>query len=128
MADLISQDDLQGLYDLANAATQEPWALGHSGTQTHEEAIAYITEVLTKSDATDLWMVFVGNPTIEGDTKIVAYTGNGPTSEANARYLANLSPENLRTLVLQIWRYEKEIKRLTRLLESQVSERNITPG
>lgn len=117
MANLISQDDLQGLYDLANAATQEPWALGHSGTDTHEAAIAYVTDVLTKSDQADLWMVFIGNPGIEGDTRVVAYTGNGPTSEANARYLANLSPENLRTLVVQIWQYEREIKRLTRLLE-----------
>jgi hypothetical protein len=119
MASLISRDDLQGLYDLANAATQEPWAIGHSGTQTHEEAIAYITDALTKSDRTDLWMVFIGNPEIEGDTRVVAYTGNGPTSEANARYLANLSPENLRTLVVQIWQYENEIRRLTRLLERE---------
>lgn len=119
MADLISQDDLQGLYDLANAATQEPWQLGHSGTETLEAAVAYITDALTKSDQPDLWMVFVGNAEVEGNTKIVAYTGNGPTSEANARFLANLSPENLRTLVMQIWQYEREIKRLTRLLESR---------
>lgn len=117
MANLISQDDLQGLYDLANAATQEPWALGHSGTGTLEAAIQYVADAIGKSDQTDLWMVFIGNPEIEGGTKIVAYTGNGPTSETNARYLANLSPENLRTLVVQIWQYEREIKRLTRLLE-----------
>jgi hypothetical protein len=119
MAELISQDDLQRLYDLAGNATQEAWQIGHSGTQTHEEALHYITDALTKSDATDLWMVFIGNPEVEGDTKIVAYTGNGVTSEANAYYLANLAPENVRTLILQVWRYENEIKRLTKLLERQ---------
>lgn len=121
MVNLISQDDLQMLYDLATNATQEPWQWGHSGTGSHEEAIQYVTEVIGKSDQTDLWMVFIGDPTVEGDTKIVAYTGNGLTSEANARYLANLSPENVRTLILQIWQHEREIKRLTRLLERQSS-------
>ena len=91
----ISDEDLAGLADRARAATQEPWQWGHSATTTLEEAVQYMTDTLARHDAPDIHMVFVGDPNAEGATRVVAYTGNGPTNEANAAYLACLEPTNV---------------------------------
>lgn len=91
----ISDADLAGLIDRARAASQEPWQLGHSGTTSLEEAAAYVADTIAKSDQPNLHMVFVGDSTVEGATRVVAFTGNGPTSEANAFYLACLEPRHI---------------------------------
>jgi hypothetical protein len=44
----------------------------------------------------DLWMVFIGDPNAPDGTICPAYTGNGPTSRANAEYLAAVQPRNMR--------------------------------
>lgn len=70
----------------------------HSGTETLEDAVAWMTEVLSHSDAPDLWGVFCGNP--DDRPAIPAMTGNGPTSEANARYLVAVQPRTMLKLLI----------------------------
>lgn len=91
----LSDSDLEGLEQLARAASQELWSIGASRTETHEEAVAYVTKSIAASDVANLWMVFYGDE----DPRVVCYTGNGPTSEANAFYLANVQPRNLLALI-----------------------------
>ena len=102
----LSRADLDEMEQVAAAASQEPWQFGHSGTETHEAAVQFATDTITKSDLTDLWMAFTGDPNVEGDTKVVALTGNGPMSEANAAYLVTFQPRNMLNL---LWLLRKQM-------------------
>lgn len=108
----ITDADLAGLADRARAATQETWQWGHSGTETHEDAVKYMTDSLMRSDTTDVHMVFVGDPETEDATRVVCYTGNGPTSEANAAYLACLEPALVIALCDELRNARHKIKHL----------------
>jgi hypothetical protein len=112
-----SENDFDELEALARAASQEPWQWGHSATETHEDAIKWATETIAASDATDLHMVYYGNPEIEGDTRVVAYTGNGPTSEANARYLQAAQPAHVLAMLEMLRGARREHARLLRRLQ-----------
>jgi len=94
----LSNTDLEELSALAQAATQARWQWGHSGTGTLEEAVTYVTDQLAKSEETDVQMIFIGGD----DTRVVAITGNGPTSEANARYITALWPGVVLALVREV--------------------------
>lgn len=111
---MITPEDLDRLEELARAATQEPWQWGHSGTETAEDAIQYAREVVEKTylatDRTDLWIVYVGNPDVENGTRIVAYTGNGLTSEANSRYLVAVQPRVVLDLIEQLRRAREQAR------------------
>jgi hypothetical protein len=111
---MITDADLAGLADRARAATQEPWQWGHSGTKTHEDAVRYMTDSLMRSDQTDVHMVFIGDADAPGATRVVCYTGNGPTSEANAAYLACLEPKNIIALCDELRNARHRIKHLMR--------------
>lgn len=110
----LSQADLDELEALARAASQQRWEVGHSATGTLEDAVAWTERTLAQSDATDLYMVFYGDPAIEGDTRVVALTGNGPTSEANADYLYAVQPQNLLRILAAYRQIQAE---LTKALE-----------
>ncbi len=99
---ILSDAVLDELTELAQAATNQRWQWGHSATTTLEEATAYVADQLAKSDQSDIQMIFVGDPAIPGDTRVVAITGNGPTSEANARYITALSPDVMLSLVREV--------------------------
>jgi hypothetical protein len=91
-----SDEQLAHVLDIANKASQPDWRIGHTGTETHEAALAWLTDCLMKSDMTDVWMAFYGDL---DNAQVVAFTGNGPTSEANAEYLALCTPHNIKGLV-----------------------------
>jgi hypothetical protein len=114
---VLSDSDLAELADRARAATQEPYRWGHSGTETHEAAIAYMDDALGMSDSADIHMVFVGDPTVEGATRIVAYTGNGPTSEANATYLSCMTPETIIAICDELRNARHQIRHLRRTID-----------
>jgi hypothetical protein len=109
-----SDEQLDEMARLARAATQEPWQWGHSGTETLEDAVQYATEQIEKTylltDRTDLWMAFHGDPNVEGGTKIIAFTGNGLTSEANAAYLMAAQPQNLIVLIDELRRARAKLR------------------
>lgn len=115
--DNITDEALEELTLIAEAATQEEWKFGHTGTDTLEAACAWMEETISKRDSADLWMVFCGDP--DNETISPAFTGNGPTSEANALYLCAVQPINVYRLITEIKRGRNEIRRLTRLLEKR---------
>lgn len=93
---------LEDIRCIALAASMHDWAWSHSGTQTHEDAIAYVADMLRHSDRTDLQMV--GFEDDGGEWLTVALTGNGPTSEANAAFIASAQPINIVRLIDEIRR------------------------
>lgn len=108
----ITDADLAEMERLALAASQADWQIGHTDTKTHEEAITFLTETIAKRDSSDLWLVFFGGDRrYEGDQEYadesltVAITGNGPTSEANAAYLAACKPATLLLLINELRRW-----------------------
>ena len=113
--DEITNDMLDELTVIAEAATQDEWRWGHTGTETLEAACAWLIEAISKRDDPDLWMAFALDH--DGETVTPAFTGNGPTSEANARYIVAAQPANVVRLITEIKRGRNEIRRLTRLLE-----------
>lgn len=92
----ITRQDLDELDQLINAATQAEWNVGHTGTTTIDDAVEHMRDAIRRRDAPDVWMVFIGDPNDENGTICPAYTGNGPTSRANAEYLAAVQPRNMR--------------------------------
>lgn len=110
----ITDADLDQLTACAEAATQDEWLFGHSGTTTLEEACAWMSEIISHCDSPDIWGVFCGDP---DKPAIPATTGNGPTSEANARYLAAVQPANVLKLITAMRRDRREIARLSRRRE-----------
>lgn len=96
----LSRDTLDEIERLAMAATRDEWKLGHTGTETVDAAAAWMGTTIRKRDAGDLWLCFIGDPDAEDGTICPAYTGNGSTSEANARYLVAVQPRQIMTLLL----------------------------
>lgn len=95
----ISLDDLDQIEAAARAASPGPWQLGRHDSETIEEAVEYVAEIVRKGSHPDIWLAFIGDHTTEGASRVVALTGNGPTSQANADYLATLHPANVLNLV-----------------------------
>jgi len=93
---------LSDLRKIALAASMYDWAWGHAGTETHEDAVAYFADMVRQSDKTDLQLVVFEDD--GGEVFSVALTGNGPNSEANARFIASAQPINIVRLVDEIRR------------------------
>ncbi len=110
-----SREALQHVLDAADNATQEEWVWGHSGTTTRQGAFQYSRDMIERGIDDDLHGVFVDRA---GVMLCVALTGNGPTSEANARYLNLVEPANIHSLVTELVRTRNEVARLTRLLDA----------
>lgn len=96
---VVRRDNLDELEALAKAASQTEWQLGHTGTATLDDAVRWMEDTIRKRDSPDIWLVFIGQVDAEGGTLTTAYTGNGPTSEANARYITAVQPSYIRTII-----------------------------
>lgn len=101
---------LDELERLAQAAVQEEWQTGYSGTSTHQDALDWLKGIMAKSDNTDIHCVFVGNPEVEEDTRIVAVTGNGPNSAAHAHYLYAVQPAHILALIREVRKLVAAVK------------------
>lgn len=103
---------LTELEALARWASQARWWHARADVVDRDDAVAFVRESLEQSESHELYMICVGT---EGqpDFRAVAYTGNGPTSEDNARYIAALHPTNVRALVAEIRRLREELRRST---------------
>jgi hypothetical protein len=102
----IADDLLAELRSITLAASMYDWTWAHSGTETHEAAVEYFTESVRQSDVTDLELVVFEDD--GGETLTVAYTGNGPTSEANARFICAAQPINVIRLLDEIERLRRD--------------------
>lgn len=82
--------ELDELEALANAATPGPWLWGRHTFKTKDEAKEWISETFEQREGLELWMSFVPDPERPGESLFTAITGNGPHSEANAAFVAQL--------------------------------------
>lgn len=106
-------------------ATGEEWWIGRADLDSHEDMLQYIGAALQQHDSLSLYMTCVGDAETEGASRIVAITGNGEHSEANAEYLVCVQPANIRKLLdlLQWFRREyattrAELERCRRMLDA----------
>ncbi len=88
---------------LLDAATPERWEWARYTGDSLRDAQRILTEAAAFApDNHTVWGV-IATETGSGKEKIVAFTGNGPTSEANARLLAS-APDAIRWLLAQVSR------------------------
>jgi hypothetical protein len=94
---------LDGLTGKLAAATPGPWTAATAPAEGSDETAAeYLVSALRPDEGRPLWVVWA--PAVAGlhddsDYVVPVVTGDGPASEANARYLADLHaalPELLR--------------------------------
>jgi len=78
---------LRELRRVAEAATPGPWRAGGRKFKTVAEIVA-VLEDMVRSGGLELYFVVLE----EDRSTAVAVTGNGPTSDANARYIAAFDP------------------------------------
>lgn len=78
-------ENLAFLGDILSTSTPAPWQWGISPTNTLEEAVAYFRDAMAHHESGQFHLVFHETP--NGETKLIAITGNGPTSPANARLI-----------------------------------------
>lgn len=110
----ISDKDLEQLAELVEAcsARGEGWQYGDSapegGFVSADALVAEMGTVARKtfdrtpgSHTTHLWSVHMPDPLEEGASVIICHTGNGPTSEANARLLS-CAPAALAALIAEV--------------------------
>lgn len=114
----LTDDMIDRWLDVACAATPNDWQRGASP----EDGRAYMLETYDKRAAGPVGCVHIDDPERPGESLIVAITGNGPTSEANARHIAYSSPRNV-VLVLRELRAARD--RID-LLTGQLSEATTT--
>ncbi len=93
---------LDELRSVTLAASSYDWSWGHSGSATHEAAVQYVADSVMLSDRTDLELVLFEDD--GGGTKMVAITGNGRDSAANARFICAAQPVNVFRLLAEIAR------------------------
>ena len=96
---MLSEEQLREIEERMNKATPAPWILGHADTQSLSAAIDWMTKIILHSSNPDLWCTGVYE-TDDPDAEFLftAVTGNGPTSCANADFIANARQDNLALL------------------------------
>jgi hypothetical protein len=109
----VTSDRLDEIKTRAEAATPGPWnpaiAPHPDSAQTHAE---YLVASLC-NEGRPLWVAWAENPTDDGFAYVVpAVTGDGPTSEANADFVAH-AREDVPWLIAEVERL-REIERRTR--------------
>lgn len=65
-------------------STKGPWKLGKKTFATTKERDDWLCKIASHGGL-EMWCVFVDND--RDESLFVAITGNGPTSEANARFI-----------------------------------------
>ena len=91
----ISDDQLSAWLEVAGAASPAALQYGPSRGDGRE----FILDAYNKGPAGSVHTVWYGDP---DDALIVAVTGNGPTSEANAKHIAWSSPRNVAALIAEV--------------------------
>lgn len=86
------------------AATPGPWGVCFDDTQPTVEALAAELGKSLAHGGLKLWGVVVPSPGEATEWKYPAITGNGPTSEANARFIA-AAPGDVAYLVSLVERF-----------------------
>ena len=116
MTDETKPLDLEAIEARANAATRGPLeavVLGVAGVSaTREETIAYLTRCVDVGGP-DYWIVLCDKPDGPAD---VCHSGNGPTSRANADFIAHARTD-VPALVAEVRRLRETLKRAKVLMD-----------
>lgn len=116
----LTDSDLDLLEQCARAASPSPWSLGITPTETMDQAVGWMRAQVQAGVGPQLWMVLLGEwPEGEGPEIGVspAYTGNGPTSEANARHLVAAQPGNMLALIASLRQARAEAREARKRLD-----------
>ena len=106
----IHDDQLDRWEEVAREATDATWLHGTT-KEAGDAARQYMLDCFNRGDvAGRIALVHFpapGQP--EGESMVVAITGNGPTSMANARHIAYASPHNVRLIIDELRRARAEL-------------------
>jgi hypothetical protein len=109
----LSGEELDALAELEQEATPGPWEFGRPAVATEAEAVACFLHAYRGGPEGSFWVNWVVDSTPvrpEDNSLYVAVTGNGPTSEANARF--NSAARNaLPRLIAQVRELQRELLR-----------------
>lgn len=99
--------------EVASLASRERWCYGMSG----DDGRAYMLGCYDLGEPGPVGTVFLE------DNRVIAITGNGPTSEANAKFIAWSCPENVMAALDALSDARAEIERL----RAEAAAREVTP-
>lgn len=111
----ISDDQLSAWLEVAGAASPAALQYGPSRGDGRE----FILDAYNKGPAGSVHTVWYGDP---DDALIVAVTGNGPTSEANAKHIAWSSPRNVAALLDEVRALRAEARALRAAAEEREAD------
>jgi hypothetical protein len=109
---MITEDDLESIERAANAASQSRWHTGITPAE-REAARQWMIDCFDQGESDRGHMVVIqdGDKPLDDSALCVAFTGNGPTSEANAQFIATASPSNVLLLVEEIRRLRRAVRK-----------------
>lgn len=87
--------------------TPGPWLVGRWAADSVEQLVAWFRVSIEKGDGHQPWQVNVGP---DDDVLFIAITGNGPTSEANARLIA-AAPELYEVATAMLFWMDKQARK-----------------
>lgn len=117
----ISDDQLSAWMEVAGAASPTALQYGPSRGDGRE----FILDAYNKGPAGSVHTVWYGDP---DDALIVAVTGNGPTSEANAKHIAWSSPRNVTALIAEVRRLRAKLAEVRELIVDTEHESSCAIG
>lgn len=110
----IDNDDLNAIEALANACLDggDGFLWGEQSFETPEAMVEEFADVVRKTFGRTpgehtKTLCSVHKPDREGGSIIICHTGNGPTSEAHARFFS-VAPKAVRQLVAEVRRLRSE--------------------
>ncbi len=109
----LTKDQIDKWREVASRASRERWCYGTSG----DDGRAYMLECFDRGEAGPVGTVFLE------DDRVIAITGNGPTSEANAKFIAWSCPANVMAALDALADARTEIERL----RAEAAAREVTP-
>ena len=116
--DVLSEEQLREIEERERKASPGPWILGHSNTEVFTDAIDWMTNIIIKSTDPDLWCTGLyrgddpGGDDPETEFLFTAVTGNGPTSAANADFIAH-ARQDIPALVATIRELQARVETTT---------------
>ncbi len=106
--------ELDELTALARSASGGEWFWTHTPTKTVNAAVRWVAKTTRASDSPTIWGVMIGT---SDNPQIIAYTGNGPTSESNSAYLTAVQPRNITSLIEQLVYARRQVQDLRTQLD-----------
>lgn len=100
----ITSEQIHKWREVAAAASQDGWQFGATRETEPDDVVRVMRETYERGPAGPVWCVHFPEPTVSRPpdavgSLYVAITGNGPTSEANAKYIAWCAPSNVLALL-----------------------------